>query len=128
MFSKLLKLANDNHLLIIGFVALIVLAVWFYGCESTVRSITDPTRKLTRPELHAEVDFLLAQAKSKLDDLDRKDAVKKLLLDQAALFSTTGTFNPMGALNTAISIIAVGSALDSRRKLKSARQKTTTTT
>lgn len=118
-----LKFLNDNHTTAIAIALLIVAALWLYGCESTTSSLIDPQKKITRVELEAEANLLAARISASRNDLNKKDQLKATLVDQAAIFSTTGTFNPMGLLNSIVSVIAVGSALDSRRKLKSASAK-----
>lgn len=123
MYDKILKLVNDNHVFLIG--ALIVIAICFYGygCQSQVKSIIDPENKLTRAELQTEVDYLLSQARNRFDELDRQDQIKLLIFEQAALFAQAGTINPMGLVTTAISVLAIGSALDQRRKKKELESK-----
>lgn len=118
MFEKLTKLTNENHAFLIGAIAVLAIGFYGYGCQSSVRGIIDPEQKLTRAELQTEVDYLLAQAQNRLDELDRQDEIKLLIFEQAALFTQTGTINPIGLLTTAISVVAVGSALDQRRKKK----------
>jgi dolichol kinase len=118
--SKILKYLNENHMAAIAALVLIAGAIYFLGCQSRVPSMIDPKKQITRGELEAESDFLIAQVRLKLEDLDRQDEIKRLISEQASLFATTGSFNPMGLANLAISVFAVGSALDSRRKLKAA--------
>lgn len=117
--TKILKFLNDNHWQAIAVTAIIALGIWFYGCESKVPSLRDPTKHLTREELKIEVDNFLAQATYRYQQLDQQDEIRRLILEQAVLFGQTGTFSSLGALNLLVSIAAVGSALDSRRKLKS---------
>lgn len=123
MYDKILKLLNDNHVFVIGAVIVLVIGFYGYGCQSTVNSMLEPERKVNRAELETEVEFLLSRAKNRLDELDRQDQIKLLIFEQAALFAQTGTINPMGLLTTAISVIAIGSALDQRRKKKELEQK-----
>lgn len=120
MFLKILKLLNHNHWAAIASLLLIIAAFYFYGCQSTVPSMLDPSRDVNRSELQIESDYLLGQVQVKLEDLDRQDAIRLLISEQASLFATTGTVNPLGLVNLAVSIFAVGSALDSKRKLKAA--------
>lgn len=120
---KYLKFFNDNHwLLIFGAICLLAF-FWLYGCESHVKSIIEPDKEVTRAELENEVNNIMAIAQTKLIDLDKQDEVRQLILDKAALFATTGTFNPTGLLNLLISIGAIGTTLDSRRKLKVSNKK-----
>lgn len=118
----ILKFLNDNHWAAVAGIILIVGGIWFLGCQSTTKSLIDPAKKVTRGELQAEVNYLLAQAKVKLADLDRQDEIRRLIAEQATLFGSTGSFNPMGLLNLGVSVFAVGSALDARRKLKAATE------
>jgi hypothetical protein len=114
----MLKFFNENHMQVIAIVLLCAAGIWFYGCESKVQSLTNPAVKVGRSELMGEVDAFLATAKAREMSLDEQDALRKKILDNAALFAQGGQMNPMGAINTLVSIFAVGSALDSRRKLK----------
>ncbi len=120
MLKKILHFCNDNHFAVFAGIILIVGLFYFLGCQSTVPSMIDPEKKVNRGELQAESDFLIAQVRLKLENLDRQDEIKRLITDQASLFATTGSFNPMGLLNLGVSVFAIGSALDSRRKLKAA--------
>lgn len=120
--EKILKFCNENHLLVIAAVA--CLGVFFYmqGCQSKVPSLYDPLKQVTRSELEAEITSFIAQADAKIGDLDRQDEIRKMLLDKAAIFAASGGLNWQGFLNTGISVIAIGSALDQRRKYKNIQQ------
>ena len=113
-----LKFFNENHWQAIAVLVICAAGVWFYGCESRVQSIMNPTTKVTRTELMGEVDAFLATAKAREMSLDEQDALRKKILDNAALFAQGGQMNPMGALSTVVSIFAISSAVDNRRKLK----------
>lgn len=124
--KNLFKLLNENHWYMIGAIAICGLLFWIYGCQSEVYSLIDPEQKVNRAGLQIEVDYLLGRARVKLEDLDQQDEIKRLLLEQAAIFATTGTFNPMGLLNTVITIGAVAFGLDRNKKLKDARSANST--
>ncbi|MFZ2147462.1 MAG: hypothetical protein WAV28_09590 [Sedimentisphaerales bacterium] len=116
---KLLKHLNDNHWYIIGGILITALLFWMYGCESQVSSMLDKDRLVNRAELQAEADYLVAQFKAKTEKLDSQDQLKMLLLEQAQIFGQTGTFNPAGLLNLAVSVGAISFGLDRNRKYKS---------
>ncbi len=116
--SKILKFANDNHWYIIGLTAAICLSLWLYGCESEVKSMIDPNKKVNRAELELESEYLIGQLRIKLTDLDKQDEIKIMLLEQAMIFGSTGTFNPAGLLNTIVSIGAISFGLNRNQKLK----------
>jgi len=111
-----LKFFNDNHSGVIAAGIVLLIMLWSYGCQSKVRSLDHPNTLITRDELKAEVDGYLAMARARLADLDRQDEIKLLLFEQASLFSQSGVINPAGLLTTVVSVFAVGSALDQRRK------------
>jgi arginine exporter protein ArgO len=113
-----LQFLNDHHWPIIGGILILSLLFWLFGCQSKVNSLLDPNRKVTRAELQNETAYLIGQAKTKLADLDDQDAVKKLIIDQASMFSTTGTFNPSGLLNTIVSIGAISFGMNRNQIVK----------
>lgn len=116
--KKLLSLLNDQHWYIAGGIVIVALVIWLYGCQSQVQSIIDPTKKVTRAELQLESDYLIGQLRVKMTDLDRQDELKMLLLEQAQIFGQTGTLNPTGLLNTAITIGAISFGLNRNQKVK----------
>lgn len=116
--KKILSIVNDQHWYIIAAVIAIGLLVWIHGCQSEVRSMLDPTQKISRAELQLESDFLIGQIKRKLADLDKQDELKMVLLEQLTIFGTTGTFNPTGLLNAFVSIGAISFGLNRNQKVK----------
>lgn len=114
------------------FVSLIVVAgllVWTYGCQSTVGSLLEPGRMVTRDELEAEIaaetqrleaelDALLRMAAVKHQKLDREDEIRRKLFEFAALTGQTGTVNPAGVLTLVGSILGFGVLVDNRIKDK----------
>jgi hypothetical protein len=96
---------------------------YFYGCEAKAPSLNDPARKVSRAELEAEIAYFNARAEARIAELDNQDKLKKLLLDQASIIASGGAFNPVGAINSIVSIMAVGYAVDARRKLASVNKK-----
>jgi len=116
MVKNVLKFLNDNHWYVIAVLLCSALVLWIYGCDSTVPSIIDPTKQVNRWELEAEADYLIGQLNAKLVTLDRQDEVKRLLLDQAVMFSQTGTFNPLGLVNLLATVGAVSFGLDRNRR------------
>lgn len=123
MVKKVLNFFNENHWQSITVLVVMLLFLWLYGCQSKVTSTTDSKAMVTRIELQGEIEAYLAIAKSKMTTLDEQDAFRKTLLDNAALLSASGTVNPIGVLNSIISILAIGSAVDSKNKVKKLTKK-----
>ena len=112
-----LKALNGNTFTVVALVLLSVGLYWMYGCQSTVESLLRPERKVTRSELMAEWDYYTGLMKSRVANLDSQDEIRKLIFEQANLFTQTGTISPVGVLGLLTSIGAIGFGLDARRKL-----------
>lgn len=116
--KKLFTILNDQHWYIVAVILVIGFMIWIYGCQSQVASIMHPGQKVTRAELELESDYVIGQFRVKLADLDRQDAIKTLILEQAAIFGQTGTFNPTGLMNVGISIGAIAFGLNRNQKVR----------
>ena len=112
-----LKALNGNTFTVVALVLLSVGLYWMYGCQSTVESLLRPDRKVTRSELMAEWNYYTGLMKSRVANLDSQDEIRKLIFEQANLFTQTGTISPVGVLGLLASIGAIGFGLDARRKL-----------
>lgn len=108
---------NENHWYIIAAIVICSFLVWLFGCQSTVKSMVFPDRLITRSELHAESEYLIATLEARVEDLDQQDEIKRLILEQAAIFGATGTFNPLGLFNTIISVAAISFGLNRNQKV-----------
>lgn len=116
--KKILSYLNDQHWYIIAVILIIGFMIWIYGCHSKVTSIMHPGQQVTRAELELESDYVIGQFRVKLAELDRQDAVKTLILEQAAIFGQAGTFNPTGLLNACISIGAISFGLNRNQRVR----------
>jgi len=118
MFEKLKLLANGEKFQIICTIIICGLLLFMYSCESKAMSLQDPTRKVTRAELLAEFEFITAQMNIRTADLDRQDAFKQMMTDQAVLISSGGQINPAGLITTVAAIFGFGAVIDNVRKRK----------
>ncbi len=123
---ELIKKLNGKTFTVLAVIIGGFVAVYFFGCESKTCSLLNPSLKVTRVELEAEIGIIEARLQDRTNDLNRQDALRKLVAEQASVVSSGGTINPIGAINSLISIFAVGYAVDAGRKLKNANQKNTT--
>lgn len=115
--SKILKfICNDNHSAAIGLLIAGIITAVFYGCDSKIGSFADPAKKLTRPELEAEYQYVTAQFAAKFTALDRQDLLRQMVLDQASVITSGGGFNPTGLIPLALAALGIGFGLDGRRK------------
>ncbi|MBA7670359.1 hypothetical protein ES703_78504 [subsurface metagenome] len=97
-------------LLIIGFL------LWFYGCDSKCNSLTRPNTQVTRSELTLEIQSLQGLADLRYADLDRQDAFRTAVIEQALIVGQTGTFNPYGVIAMLAGTIGIGATIDNVRK------------
>jgi hypothetical protein len=115
--AKFFHWMNENHWYIIATIIICAFILWLFGCQSQVKSMVYPERMVNRSELKAESDYLIATIQSRVENLDDQDAIKRLILEQATIFGTTGTFNPLGLLNTIVSIGAISFGLNRNQKV-----------
>lgn len=118
MIKKLLKFLNHERCQVVC--SLICLILIFYGtsCESKVTSLVNPTIKVTRGELQAEVDSFLVRAGQRFKNLDLQDSFKALVFDKMLLFTQTGQFNPAGIVQACITLMGFGAIVDNVTKRK----------
>lgn len=115
--KTILKFCNENHQYLIAAAIIAAVTFWTFGCESQVSSVLNPDQKINRAGLQLELDYLVGQLEIKFVTLDRQDEIKQSLLDLGSTFATTGTLNPTGLLNTAISVAAIAFGLNQRKRL-----------
>ncbi len=113
---------KNIHWLISINIATLVIA-YAYGCESETRSLIYPERKVTRAELTTELELLEQKSAIAYADLERKDRIRDLVLNQSLIIAQTGTVNPVGVIMSIMSVLGIGVAADDvrvRKKLKRA--------
>lgn len=127
--QNLWKWISKNQGVTIALVLVAGLMYWTIGCESKVSSLVDPTKQVNRAELLIEVEGETARLLGELDqlarlgqlrsdELDKKDALRKQLMEFVAISAATGGVNPAGVAAMAFSIMGVGAFADNRIKDK----------
>ena len=114
--KKLWSFIRHNQGMFIGGTIGIAVLIWTYGCESQVRSITNPIIVVNRGQLQIEVDNFIAQAELKFADLDRQDEIKSTLFDTALTFMQGGNVNPAAVAIVIGNILGLGAVIDNVRK------------
>lgn len=116
--TKLKDLINHERYQTIAILVVVIFLLWFFGCESKVRSLTNPQTLVSRTELSAEVDFYLAQVEIRFRDLDRQDEFKRILTETATIAAQGGNINIVGLILANLGVLGVGAAVDNVRKRK----------
>jgi len=124
MLDKIKALLNHERYQMIAVVVICFFIIWLQGCPSTCNSLIDETRKVTRNELQAEIDLILARAADRVDSIEKQDAIKIALAQNAVLFTTTGTINPVGLVTTVFGILGLGATVDNIRRRKEEKKVT----
>lgn len=109
-------LLNHERYQTIATIAAAALLLWFYGCESTCPSLLDPGAKVNRVGLQMELDIIVARAEAGIADMDKRDRLKDMLLQQAIAAGQAGTVNPLALITSIAAILGVGAGADNVRK------------
>jgi hypothetical protein len=127
VYEKITRWIRHNQSMTIGLVLALIMAIWFFGCESRTRSLVEPGVKVTEDELNieytselarleSEMQTLRSQTEVRLQDLQRQDAFKQALFANAVLIAEGGNPNPLGILSMLGTIFGISAIIDNRRK------------
>ena len=127
MFTKLFNtLFNHERYQSISVLITIAFLLYFFGCESKVRSVTNPERKITRSELQLELDTLVSKCEIGFSQLDKQDEIRNLILQQALIAANATSFNPIGLITSLGTVLGIGATVDNVRKRKEIKKIKTT--
>lgn len=118
MLNKLKIFLNGEKYQTLGIVIACLFLFGMFSCESKSLSLQDPTRQVNRDELIAEYDFITAQMAIRIKDIDKQDAFKQMITDNAVLIGSGGQINPAGLITTIAAIFGFGAVVDNVRKRK----------
>lgn len=82
-------------------------AFYCYACESKVRSLTDRNHLVNRQELQLELDQFISMAQFRMADLDRQDAFRAIVLQNALVLVQGQPLNPLGIITTIAAVYGV---------------------
>ncbi len=123
MLTKLKCWFNHERYQIVTAILVCFFVSWMQCCASTTKSLLDPNQKVTRGELKAEMDLMLARCADRVEHLDQQDAFKNAIAENALLFTETGTINPIGLVTTVFGVLGLGAVVDNVRRRKDAKAK-----
>ena len=122
MATQIWTFTKSNFGTILAIQIILGLLLFCCGCESSVNSIQDPSKKVTRSQLQLEVETFLSQAERRDNQLDQQDALKNEVFKHALLFAETGGVNPIGAITALTSILGIGAIADNVTKRRKERK------
>ena len=101
----------------------VIVLLYVYGCESTTKSLEDPTVKVTRTELQFELESILSKYEARNLDLDKQDQIRNIISQNALIIAESGGVNPIGILTTLFAVYGLGSATRDTKKAIKAKTK-----
>lgn len=106
-----------NHMpLITALIVGVCLICYQEGCEPSVKSLLDESRFVTRGELNVELDQIVSKAEFRMIQLDKQEAIRNIILQNALILASGQPLNPVGILTALAAIYGIGSGVQSVRK------------
>lgn len=91
-------------------VTTVLLMLFYIGCQARTKSLTDPKRLITRGELQIELNNVLATAELRMTDLDKQEAIRSLILQNALVLASGQPLNPVGIISAVAAIYGLTTA------------------
>ena len=98
---------KKNKTIVISILVTISVVVFLYGCESKTRSLSMPDKKVSRIELQYELDQFIRLAELGMVDLDRQDALRAIIIQNALMVVQGQPFNPFGLITAFAAVYGV---------------------
>jgi hypothetical protein len=114
--EQLKKWVRHNQTLVASAVLCVVLVAFAFGCQVTTENPFNPEEKVTRQELRIEAESYAAKLDLAYQDLDKKDAIIKAVLEAGMAYAQEGGINPIGLASTMFGLLGMGAVVDNRRK------------
>lgn len=92
-----------------------------FGCEPKTSSLIDSGTQVTRAQLNNELQTLVQSHKWRLEDLDRQDTLRNVILQQSIIVAESGSVNPFAIVTSLMAILGLGAGVDDvrlRKKIK----------
>jgi len=131
-----IELSNHNRYKMLSAIVCTGLLLWFHGCQIKTRSISDPNKLLTVPELQAEIDSFYAEqendaakfealARARAADVNEQIAFRKFVYESALTVATNGGLDWFNLLASAGTLIGAGAVADNiRYRIKNPQKNT----
>ena len=108
--SGLWQVIKNNQRGIITVLIVAGMFAFFQGCMSSTKSLIDPNTRVSREELQLELETLQSRAEIGMADLDRQDAIKAMVFQNALILASGGVLNPLSILTGIAAIYGVAAA------------------
>lgn len=95
---KVVEWINKHWLSLVTGLLIVGLLLYGYGCEPKVHSLTTERKWVNRQELQLELDQLITMAQFRVADLDRQEALRSIILENALILVQEQPVNPVGII------------------------------
>lgn len=95
---------KKHSTLLITILTCIGFLFYCYACEPKVRSLVNINRFVNRQELQLELDQYIGMAQLRVADLDKQEALRAIILQNALVLVQGQPLNPVGIL-TAVAAV-----------------------
>ncbi len=89
---------KSNYLQLAALALSAIGLLWVYGCLPRVRSPIDPTKKVTRAELHILFETTIATFEEADLSLEEKEQIQRFIVENVLTMAQTGSINPLGVI------------------------------
>ena len=97
-----------KHLsVIITVLVTIAFAIYCYGCEPKVKSLSGKPELINRQELQLELDQFITMAQIRMADLDKQEELRSIILQNALILVQGNPYNPIGIITAIAAIYGV---------------------
>jgi len=119
--NNIVNYLKANLHFIITAAVIVAMVYYIVGCEPTAPSMLHPEQQVTADILAAEFQLIAAQYEKRISDIELKQKIRELVLQESLTLTSTGRLNPLGIATSLMSIFGIAAAADSvrtRKKLK----------
>lgn len=102
----LVWLKKYRSIILTGLITLFML-LYIYGCEPKTQSLVRSNVRINRQELQLELDQLIGLAQLRMIDLDKQEALRGIILQNAFILVQGQPFNPLGLITAMAAIYGV---------------------
>ncbi len=113
---------KKNSSIVVTVLITIGVVLYCYGCEAQTRSLRDRNRLVNRQELQLELDQIIGLAQMRMIDLDKQEAFRAVILENALILVQGNPYNPMGLIT---GVAAIYGVIQTSNKITKAVKKVT---
>lgn len=116
MFSTIWDMLKHNKFIVTSVIVSILIVIYAYGCQPSTVNPFNPSQKVTRAQLDADVQKYVADVKIAYADIQRQEQVRDALVNAGLAYTQGEGVSPVGVAATILGILGIGAVVDNRVK------------